>query len=446
MIKIAGYGNRISGENAAVKMKDASFPKPFPGGLEYNSPVHGTWNIVHTGMQVPEAIQIYVCAKNCMRGVVLTAAEMKAADRFSFVILEEKDILNGNLEDITIEGVADVLQKRKDHPKAVLLFTVCLHHFMGSSLDYIYRSLEKRFPNICFLRCYMDPIMQKEGLTPDQKLRKAMYDPMPLCKEDRAVSILGSDFPLDEESDMKRLLGKYNIPVRELPGSKKWQELLDMGKSSLFLNIYPAGKYGMQEQAKRLKRKGMYLPASFDYEEIEDQLKKMTDALGLPQLSRQELDAERFCCEDAFKKAKEEIGDTPIALDYTYHPRTLGLAKLLIRHGFLVKEVYLDSFNPEERSEFFWLKEYAPDLEILATNQPQMRIFPRKREEKWLAIGQKAAYFCGSPYFVNLVQGEGMYGFEGIRKTAELMIEAFREEKDTKRLVIQKGWGCESCL
>ena len=43
-----------------------------------------------------------------MRGVVLTAAEMNAADRFSYVIIEEDDLLNGNLEDITIEGVTDV--------------------------------------------------------------------------------------------------------------------------------------------------------------------------------------------------------------------------------------------------------------------------------------------------------------------------------------------------
>ncbi|MFR8351646.1 MAG: hypothetical protein ACLVB1_02070 [Blautia obeum] len=39
---------------------------------------------------MPEAIQIYVCADNCMRGVVLTAAEMNAAERFSFVIVEEE--------------------------------------------------------------------------------------------------------------------------------------------------------------------------------------------------------------------------------------------------------------------------------------------------------------------------------------------------------------------
>ncbi len=66
---------------------------------------------------MPETIQIYVCADNCMRGVVLTAAEMNAADRFSYVIIEEDNLLNGNLEDITIEGVTDVLKKLNENPK-----------------------------------------------------------------------------------------------------------------------------------------------------------------------------------------------------------------------------------------------------------------------------------------------------------------------------------------
>lgn len=236
-----------------IAIKDASFPAPFASKLEYNSPVHGNWNIVHTGMQVPESIQIYVCAENCMRGVVLTAAEMNASDRFSYVIVEQKDVLYSNLDDLTIEGVTDVLNKRGDHPKAVLLFTVCLHHFLGSNLKYIYRKLEERFPDICFIRCYMDPIMQKHSLTPDQKLRKAMYDMLPVCEaEEKSVSVFGSDFALNESSDIKRLLKRYGYTMRELPACNTWQELLEMSKGRLFINCYPAGKYGMEAQARRL--------------------------------------------------------------------------------------------------------------------------------------------------------------------------------------------------
>ena len=100
-------GHPVDEKGAAVAIKDATFPVPFAPGLEFNSPVHGNWNIVHTGMQVPETIQIYVCAENCMRGVVLTAAEMNAADRFSYVIVEEKDLLYSNLEELTGRTVLD---------------------------------------------------------------------------------------------------------------------------------------------------------------------------------------------------------------------------------------------------------------------------------------------------------------------------------------------------
>ena len=440
-------GKTVDSKDAVIKIKDASFPAPFASELEFNSPVHGNWNIVHMGMLVPEAIQIYVCADNCMRGVVLTAAEMNAADRFSFVILEQQDILNSNLEEITIEGVTDVLNKREDHPKAVLLFTVCLHHFVGSNLDYIYGELERRFPDICFIRCYMDPIMQKHGLTPDQKLRKAMYDPLPVCEPDeKTVSVFGSDFVLDESSDIKRLLKKYDYTVRELPACQTWQELLDMSKGRLFIDCYPAGKYGMEVQARRLGREHLYLPGSFDYEEIEQQLKQLTDALGLPELTEDELKREREACEESLGKAKELIKDMPITLDYLYHPRPLGLAKLLLRHGFRVKAVYLDAINPEEEADFYWLQEHAPELELIATIQVKMRVLPRGGKEEVLAIGQKAAYFSRSRHFVNLVQGEGLHGFDGIRRTAELMMDAYRVEKDTEKLVIQKGWGCECCL
>lgn len=438
---------RVTEKDAVVKMKDALFPAPFASELEYNSPVHGNWNIVHTGMQVPDSIQIYVCAENCMRGVVLTAAEMNAAERFSFVIVEQKDVLFSNLEALTIEGVTDVLNRRGEHPKAVLLFTVCLHHFLGSNLNYIYEKLEQRFPDIYFIRCYMDPIMQKQGLTPDQKLRKAMYDPLVECEPDaKTVSVFGSDFALDESSDIKRLLKRYDYNVLELPKCENWQELLDMGKGSLFIDCYPAGKYGMEAQAKRLGRKSLYMPGCFGYDEIKRQLKELTDALGLPELTADELEREQQSCEEALTKAKELIKDMPVALDYTYHPRPLGLAKMLLTHGFCVKAVYLDGISPEEKADFIWLKEHAPELELIATIHVKMRVLPRGESGEVLAIGQKAAYFSRSRHFVNLVQGEGLYGFDGIRRTAELMMDAYRNEKDTQKLVVQKGWGCECCL
>ena len=446
-------GDREFPGKTEVFIKEASFPVPFQPGLEFNSPAHGNWNIVHTGMLVPEAHQIYVCADNCMRGVVLTAAEMNAADRFSFVIVEEKDLLGGNLEDVTIEGVTDVLNRLDKKPKAVLLFTVCLHHFLGSDLDRIYGELEKRFPEIFFMRCFMDPIMQKTGPTPDQKLRLAMYDAVPEREADpRCVTVLGSDFALDEGADICRLLKKNGICLRETPACETWEDYQKLGEGSLILNGYPAGKFGTEKQARRLGRPFLYLPGSFDYEEIQEQEEKLLGMLGQQnnrktgKINGLDIEKEIRECEEALSHAHQIIGDTPIAVDYLFHPRPLGLTKLLLTHGFQVQSVFLDSISPEEKEVFFWLKENYPELKLISTVRPEMRVRTRQQSEKILAIGQKAAWFTGSRNFVNMVQGGGLWGFDGIRHTAQLMVEAFHEEKDPEDLIVRKGWGCESCI
>ena len=453
----------INPEGAVITIGEADFPVPFPLGLEFNSPAHGNWNIVHTGMLMPEAIQIYVCADNCMRGVVLTAAEMNAADRFSFVTVEEENLLNGNLEDVTIEGVTDVLNKLEKKPKAVLLFTVCLHHFLGCDLDRVYEELGTRFPEIVFVRCFMDPIMQKHGLTPDQKLRKAMYDPLITKEPDPlTVTLVGSDFVLDESSDIKRLLRSTGHTLRELPACKTWAEYQQLGSAEIFVSCYPPAKYGAAMLTERLNRTHLYLPGSFDYEEIKEEIRNLikelqagwsredTSNTKCADITSEEIEA--FCqreitlCEDSINHAKSIIGGTPVVLDYLYHPRPLGLATLLLEHGFHVTTVYLDSISPEEKPAFDWLKLHHPDLELRATIQTKMRVLPRGTEGKVLAIGQKAAWFSGSRNFVNMVQGGGLWGFDGIRGTMELMTEAFLEEKDPEDLIVRKGWGCESCI
>ena len=446
-------GDREFPGKTEVFIKEAFFPVPFQPGLEFNSPAHGNWNIVHTGMLVPEAQQIYVCADNCMRGVVLTAAEMNAADRFSFVIVEEKDLLGGNLEDVTIEGVTDVLKRLDKKPKAVLLFTVCLHHFLGSDLDRIYGELGKRFPEIFFMRCFMDPIMQKTGPTPDQKLRLAMYDAVQERKADpKCVTVLGSDFALDEGSDICRILKKNEILLREIPTCETWEDYQNLGEGSLILNCYPAGKFGAEKQAERLGRPFLYLPGSFDYGEIQEQEEKLLGMLGQQnnrktgKINGLDIEKEIRECEEALSHAHQIIGDTPIAVDYLFHPRPLGLTKLLLTHGFQVQSVFLDSISPEEKEVFFWLKENYPELKLISTVRPEMRVRTRQQSEKILAIGQKAAWFTGSRNFVNMVQGGGLWGFDGIRHTAQLMVEAFNEEKDPEDLIVRKGWGCESCI
>ena len=429
---------------AAVRAAEAAFPAPFRSGLEYGAPARGPWNIVHVGMLIPESHQIYVCAQGCLRGVVLTAAEMGAQERFSTVAIRENNVLEGDMEDLIVEGVTDVLQKLPKLPPAVLVFTSCIHHFMGCDLELCYRELRSRFPGVAFTDCYMNPIMRKSGLTPDQLMRRQMYSLLePREMSENSVSILGNCFPTDETSELMQLLRAGGLTVRDITYCRTYQDYLAMAGSATCITMLPPCRAGGDALAERLGMKHLYLPVCWGYEENARNLDLLAETLGLPR-GDDAVSIER--AETALRKAGTLIGGTPIAVDYTATPRPLGLARLLLEHGFNVVSVYADSFTDEEKADFEWLQKNAPDLMLRATVETQCRVLPRETAEKTLAVGQKAAYFTGTRNFVNVVEGGGAWGFDGTVRMARVLVDAYLHEKDPRTQIQPKGLGCGYCV
>lgn len=480
---------RVEETDAAVKIADASFPVPFGHRLEFNAPVHGTWNIVHIGMLVPQCHQIYVCADNCMRGVVLTAAEMGADDRFSSVLLEEDDLYDQNLETITIEGVSDIIRRLSVRPRAVAVFLVCLHHFVGTDASYVYKTLEERFPDIDFIRGWMDPVMQKTGLTPEQKLKEAMYRPIrPLPVDPKLVCVLGDNQALYPDSDLARLVAKAGGRVLQLHDwrahgrrigvlsgeegdtedehfafCKNYDDFLGIGAAGLLITRSPSGVHGVTQLAKRLGRPFLYLPPVSGEEEIRRQIETLARTLeeisagqanaSADGISAIQADAAAIiqkgtlAASRALQHARSLIGDTEITVDYIGNTRTLSLTKRLVQSGFHVTRVYLDAVLPEEEADFRWLQENCPDLLLTATIHPGMRVLhAAENTGKMLAIGPKAAWFGGTAHFVNLVEFGGLWGNAGIIRLAQLMEDSFLHEKDTRTIIPRKGQGCKCVL
>lgn len=430
--------------NPSISISRAAFPSPFSSVLEFSAPARGTWTIVHVGMLMPQAHEIFVCAASCLRGVVLSAAEMNLMDRFSTVAIEEHNVLDGDMEELIIEGVTDILNRLPKLPPAVLIYSSCIHHFMGCDLEMCYNTLRKRFPSVDFVDCYMIPTMRKSGLTPDQIMRRQLYSPLrSMEKNPKACSIIGNCFSIDESSDLVRLIKRAGFTLYQLPDMKTYREYLNMSESAFCISTQPVAKVAGDALEMRLGQTHLYLPLSYSTEEIRENMRTLAGKLGIDYDGDKALEE---LAEEALSKAFKVIGKTEIAIDYTFTPRPLGLARLLINHGFNVKALYIDSFNKEEKNDFLWLKENVPELEIWPTVHPAMRRVQRGYEKKMLALGQKAAYFSDTCYFVNLVEGGSLYGFDGIRHLAELMIDAFMEAKDTEMLIQRKGLGCESCI
>lgn len=428
---------------AVMKLKDAKYPAPFKKSLEFSAPARGAWNIVHTGMLLPESRQIYICAAGCIRGVILTAAEMGAMDRFSSLEVKERDLIAKDHEEFIIDGITHILNELPSLPSAVLVFTACVHHFLGTNLKYVYKKLRQKFPAVDFAECVMDPIRQTESITPEERERREIY--RLLKKEDkiRQVNIIGGNLAIDENSELIKTLKAAHFKIIDFPRLKTYDEFLNMGKSVLNIYQHPFTHIAAKEMKTRLNQNYLYLPIAYDETDIENELKTAASALNIEPI---DFSTEKNAAKNALKQAKSVIKNGPVAIDLTFTHRPFHLARVLSeKYDFNVTHIFSDSIAKDDESDFLRLKEKRPDILLVATKHADARFFKKDGDEKILALGQKAAYFLETPYFVNLVEGGGLWGYDGLKKLAELMTDAFNEKKDL-RIIEKKAWGAPSCL
>jgi Nitrogenase component 1 type Oxidoreductase. len=452
-----------------VLLKDIDFPVPFYEGLQYNAPARGVWNIVHTGMLIPETHQVYVCAQGCLRGVILTAAEMNEVERMSWVALREEDMWNGEMEKRVIEGTAHILDKLDKKPRCVLIYLSCMHMFEGCDFMMITDELSEMYPGIDFVECYMIPTMRKT-MSPDAMMKISLYEAVKkLDKDEKLVGIIGSNLPNDKESDLVSLIEMSGRRVWDITDCKTYDEYLRLGAAGRIVSYLAVADASAKQLTERFGCEWSRVMLRFDEEKLDKSLISLGEELGIEKDKILEwIEQRKGEAYAALDKARNNIGDTEIAIDYTAFPYILELSELLINHGFNVKRIYSDNFPADERDAFDRLaarEEKISDIngqyiKLYPTNDPAMRFAAAESIEKApdqlfgedtndksiLAIGQKAAYFTGTKHFVDIVEGGGMFGYDAIKKLAALMIDAYQNPKDTKKTISHKGWGCESCL
>ena len=367
------------GTDPGIRIADANIKQLFPEGLVYSSPARGTWTIAHTSMLIPGSHQIFVCPSCCLRGVVLSAEEMGAMERFSMLEFTDEHILKGDLESMIIEGVTDILLEMEKKPTCVLLYTSCVQHFLNIDLSLVYRESAARFPDIDFIDCYMLPTMRKH-FTPEKMQWRQLYRAVqPLPVNEKAVNFIGSYYAIDADCELYDLLGvredmegagavrdagkaasiaaplnaasgKGGFIVRQLPTLERYEEYKCMGEALANIYFNPVIKFAADDMEKRLGQKGFYLPALYDFREIERCERALTEELGrtIPTDARAWFDTLRYEAEEALRKAKTVVGIREIAIDGAAVTRPLSLAKMLFKQGFRVTRVYADAFLPEE--------------------------------------------------------------------------------------------------
>ena len=412
-------------------------------GLSYASPVRGVWNIVHIGTLVPEGHQIFVCPTSCLRGVVLTTAEMGAMDRLSTITVGEDNILEGDMEEALQRGTERIIAELPVRPRAMLIFTSCVHHFLAVNYQRVYRVLREKYPDIDFIDCYMDPIMRRTAPAVPSLWRQIHRLLKPAEKNPRQVSLVGNCFPYGPYCDLTQMLETAGVRVMDLNTCKTYDEFLEMSASGTIFTFHKTAVAAAKDMQVRLGQKWIAMRPGYNYEAIREDLETAAASAGIAPPSPEEFARQKEQTEQEIARTREQIGSTPVSIDYTAVDNPLELALFLTEHGFTVETVFVDVFT-ESREIFEALRDRLPGLKIYQSLGWNIRRMERGHEGKILCIGQKSAYFHDSDYFVNIVENDGMYGHRGIRRLMQLMREADLEKKPMRELVQIKGWGC-SC-
>ena len=443
--------SHLAAQRYILPVSQASFPEPFAQTLEFNAPVRGPWNIVHMALQIPEAHLLYICARGCLRGVIMTAAEMGAMGRLSWIGLSEEELTSGLLDERCFQAICQIVTKLARRPPLILLYLSCVHQFVQMDYPALLERLKARFPDIRFMDCHMMPTMRKSGPTDEERTKSKIYEALDKAGQTdaRAITLIGNDWPLARESVLYQMLAKAGYSLRELARCQSYADFQKLGTSCYLLTTHADALFAAKNLAKRLGLLHLDLPASFTFSEIEKGLRELSKklAIPLPDLATCQAKAEA-----ALTRLKSELGARPITLDYTLSMRPLSLARLLLEHGFCLVGVFLDAISAPEKEDFLWLQQHAGDLPLIATRAPSLR-FARLRAKELgfqgdnvLALGQKAAFFSGSDHFVNLVAGGGLNDYWAIHELARLMHEAAAKPKDRRSLIQLKGLGQSSCL
>ena len=424
-------------------IKDISYEYNADIGLSYASPVRGVWNIVHIGTLVPQAHEVFVCPTSCLRGVVLTTAEMNAMDRLSTITVGEDNILEGDMEEALQRGCERIIRELPERPRAMLVFTSCIHHFLAVNYQRVYEILRKEYPDIDFIDCYMDPIMRRTKPAVPNLWRQIHRLLEPAQKDRKQVNLVGNCFVYDQDCDLTVMLEKAGIRVMDVNTCKDYDTFLSMAHSRVNFTFHNTAVSAAKDMRLRLGQEWIHMHPGYDYRRIDMDIRKAADFLGIPHPPDDEIRSLRESTEEAVLAARDLLDGTPVSIDYTAVDCPLELALFLLDHGFNVESVFIDVFTETEEI-FEALKKKAPSLKIYQSQGWNIRQMERFHDGKIVAVGQKSAYFMNTDYFVNIVENDGMYGYRGIIRLMRDLEDAFRHKKPMRELVQIKGWGC-SC-
>ncbi len=393
------------------------------GGLpRYCHPYHGGWDVARIALDIPESRILFVCPVSCARIICLNAVKYGYKDRIDVLALTEDDIVSGNYEEKTIEAASQIMDTVEPKPKALILYVSCIDAMLGNDHSFQTEEIMARYPGLnCFV-LRMCPITRFSGDNPMVALNKDMMSPLPEdpAEKEKIVAFLGSNIAYDPECELVKLLsenGYRALHIQEEGAS--YEDYLKIRASSLNLCLMPFASSAGKLLTERYGTPMLPYFSRYDFAVIRKTLTDVCSALSLPLPDLQAMEDET---RRNLQSCAREIGDTKLIIDSTATLFPDALRQTLESCGFTVARVYADD-----------IKRADPDLDsgsILRAGDRAYVTAEKCGGENTIGIGMVSSSFYGTKAAVDIFYDNGEWGFYGLRKLAERILEAYLHPKN----------------
>ena len=410
----------------------------FSDTVRYCSPSHGGWGIVRTAMLVPESYQLFVCPFACGRHGAIGAMVQGFKDRLSYLYIDEGDIVSGGYEELIPEAVDELLSRVKKRPKALFVVVSCLDDLLCTDHEAFLSVMRERHPDVHFAVGHMNPISLDGNVPPAVNIQRSMFSLLDRPNEPPlpdSMAFYGNNVSLDSDGELFQVLRAAGFNrFGHLSTCSDFRQFQELARASLNLVIAPVGKVAAEDVGQRLGIDSLFMPVSYDLDEIERGYVKLLSRYG----ATLDLAPFRAQAEEAVRRVRDLAGDLPVMVDASATIRPFCLAKLLYEAGFNLDTVYAQKCIPLDRPYMDWLLENAPKVKIVQPEHFRGAVH-RGKDAPCLAVGFEGAYLSGASYVVNLMGDETLYGYHGVVKLMSMIAQALSAPADLKALLDDYG-------
>ena len=401
--------------------------------MHYVSAAHGGWGIVRIAALVPESHLLFVCPFACGRHTALGGIDTGIKDQVSYLFITEADIVSGDFEQMILDGVDELFEALPKRPKVLFTFTSCLDDLLGTDHEAINAELSAKYPDVQFRHCKMNPISLDSQLPPGITLNMNIYSLLKKTgKKDKIVNIIGNNVTLPESGDLKQILGSKGYQVMNVSDCKTFEEFQRMADACLNIVAGPIALKAAEQMERDLDIPFIKAFVNYDPEAIAEFYQQISAVLNEDFVTPSEKYRERALSQIA--KARDVVGDYPIAIDYQAVLKPYSLGYVMEKYGFNVGMIATDGCAGHEKEYRERLLELNADVLIENPVSHNAVAFPHEGKQL-LCIGFDCGYMTRSKKVVNLMQDEGMFGYDGICRLMNMVEDAFRNNADVYTMI-----------